>query len=523
MSMTSEEVNLLIYQYLIESGFTHTAFNFVNESRASQTSINTQYMSPGALIKIIQKGIQFVECEIAVATNTNSAQFEEDQLSLIEAVSPVLVANRQKRLQDQAQSRLTQSHAQSERPEGRRSEEPPHRVPLRDDANRIGDVGLLGSQGVPEKTKEELETTISPSRARFLRGHESEVFICAWNPKMDILASGSGDSTARIWNLMDPDSREAKSCVLWHAERKPNVQQAEPVQKGVHDVTSLDWNKEGQCLCTGSYDGFARIWSNSGELMSTLGAHKGPIFALKWNKTGTHILSAGVDKSTIIWNAAEGKREQQFAFHSAPALDVDWKDDKTFASCSTDQCIFVCRLGSDKPLKTFRGHNNEVNAIKWDPQGRLLASCSDDQTLKLWSMDSPTAIHDLQAHKKEIYTIKWSPSGPGTDNPNCNVMLASASFDTTIRIWDVEQGIGIHTLSRHSDPVYSVAFSPDARLLASGSFDKHIYVWSTQTGALVHQYTSTGGIFEVCWNHRGDKLAASGSDGSVVVLDMRKL
>ena len=52
---------------------------------------------------------------------------------------------------------------------------------------------------------------------------------------------------------MDHDNREAKSCVLWHAERKPNVPQAEPVQKGVHDVTSLDWNKEGQCLCTGDY------------------------------------------------------------------------------------------------------------------------------------------------------------------------------------------------------------------------------------------------------------------------------
>ncbi|OQV23843.1 F-box-like/WD repeat-containing protein TBL1XR1 [Hypsibius exemplaris] len=528
MSMTSEEVNLLIYQYLIESGFNHTAFNFVNESRASQTSINTQYMSPGALIKIIQKGIQFVECEIAVATNTNSAQFEEDQLSLIEAVSPVLVTNRQKRLQE-AQPRMVQSHGGAgDRPEGRRSPSPQggnrdgnrRGVAMGDDASvRAG--GDQAGQTSQEKTKEELETTIAASKARFLRGHESEVFICAWNPKMDLLASGSGDSTARIWDLtttVDP----VKSCTLWHADRKPTAQPVE-IQKGVHDVTSLDWNKEGQCLCTGSYDGFARIWSNNGELRSTLGAHKGPIFALKWNKSGSHILSAGVDKTTIIWNAAEGKKEQQFAFHNAPALDVDWKDDRTFASCSTDQCIYVCRLGADKPLKTFRGHVNEVNAIKWDPQGRLLASCSDDQTLKLWSMDSVTAIHDLQAHKKEIYTIKWSPSGPGTDNPNCNVMLASASFDTTIRIWDVEQGICIHTLSKHSDPVYSVAFSPDSRLLASGSFDKHIYVWSTQTGALVHQYTSTGGIFEVCWNHRGDKLAASGSDGSVVVLDMRKL
>jgi WD40 repeat protein len=49
-------------------------------------------------------------------------------------------------------------------------------------------------------------------------------------------------------------------------------------------------------LATGSYDGFARIWYASGGIKSTLGQHKGPIFALKWNKTGDYILSAGVDR-----------------------------------------------------------------------------------------------------------------------------------------------------------------------------------------------------------------------------------
>jgi transducin (beta)-like 1 len=49
-------------------------------------------------------------------------------------------------------------------------------------------------------------------------------------------------------------------------------------------------------LATGSYDGYARIWSTNGMLRSTLGQHKGPIFALKWNKKGNFILSAGVDK-----------------------------------------------------------------------------------------------------------------------------------------------------------------------------------------------------------------------------------
>ena len=164
---------------------------------------------------------------------------------------------------------------------------------------------------------------------------------------------------------------------------------------------------------------------------------------MKWNKKGNYILSAGVDRTTIIWDANSGHCEQQFAFHTAPALDVDWQSDTTFASCSTDQKIHVCRLGETRVVKTFHGHQNEVNAIKWDPQGRLLASCSDDMTLKVISrflenvfqrkftfsdrfghMSKDTPVHNLQAHNKEIYTIKWSPTGPGTMNPNATLLLS---------------------------------------------------------------------------------------------------
>ena len=52
------------------------------------------------------------------------------------------------------------------------------------------------------------------------------------------------------------------------------------------------------------------------------------------------------------------------------------------------------------------------------------------------------------------------------------MVLASASFDSTVRLWDVEKGTCTHTLTRHREPVYSVAFSPDGKFLASGSFDK---------------------------------------------------
>ena len=94
-------------------------------------------------------------------------------------------------------------------------------------------------------------TEISAEKSTVLKGHDSEVFICAWNPKQDLLASGSGDSTARIWNLTkggDATVEVLKHCIKMEGKEVPSNK----------DVTSLDWNCDGKLLATGSYDGYAR-------------------------------------------------------------------------------------------------------------------------------------------------------------------------------------------------------------------------------------------------------------------------
>lgn len=89
---------------------------------------------------------------------------------------------------------------------------------------------------VPDSMEVDQSIEIPASKATVLRGHESEVFICAWNPTTDLLASGSGDSTARIWDMSD-NSTSPNQLVLRHCIQKGGTEV--PSNK---DVTSLDWN-----------------------------------------------------------------------------------------------------------------------------------------------------------------------------------------------------------------------------------------------------------------------------------------
>ena len=115
--------------------------------------------------------------------------------------------------------------------------------------------------------------------------------------------------------------------------------------------------------------------------------------------------------------------------------------------------------------------------------------------------------------------MKWSPTGPGTPNLNRPRRVATASYDTTVKIWDPETGQNLHSLTKQTDSVFAIEFDGTGEFLLSGSFDGFVNVWNVDTGNLIKSIKVGSGVFDVSWNIRGDKFAAALADHTIVVMD----
>ncbi|KAF9102737.1 hypothetical protein BGX27_010870 [Mortierella sp. AM989] len=518
MSVTSEEINYLIFRYLQESGFVHTGFAFQNESHIHKSDYRNANVQPGALVSVLQKGLLYMDLELHV----NEDGTERECTGPVALIGPHRCDRQLKKAKREV---LNSRGNKRDRKENKRSQkqqqdrEKTTKMEADEDVNeedtmmgtdQVEDVSVVGTPAAETADIPEVKM-IPASDAISLRGHTADVFVCSWNPSLpSLLASGAGDATARLWQIpTGSDEALQDPIVLKHLPSLTDTNK---------DVTTMDWNASGTLLATGFFDGQARIWTQRGELRYLMSQHRGPIFALKWNKKGNYILTGSLDHTTIVWDATTGESKRQHEFHTGAVLDVDWLDNNTFATSSSDGKVYVCKVDSSEPTKVFAGHKDEVNAVRWDPLGELLASCSDDKSAKIWSMSHDDCVFDLTSHSEAVYDMTWAPREASSMEPR---ILATASFDMSVRLWDANNGNCLRVLSRHTEAVYTVAFNPTGTHIATGSPDATINIWRVQDGALVKTYQGEGGIFEVDWNSTGDKLAACVANGTLVVAHIK--
>jgi WD40 repeat protein len=127
----------------------------------------------------------------------------------------------------------------------------------------------------------------------------------------------------------------------------------------------------------------------------------------------------------------------------------------------------------------LRGHTGAVTAVAFSADDRLLASASADKRVKLWDVASGKEVRTLKGHMARVTGLAFSPDGR---------RLVSAGADRTVRVWDTATGRQLRALEGHQAPVTSVAFSPDGRHLASGSEDRAVRIWDADTGRMVFEF-----------------------------------
>ena len=159
--------------------------------------------------------------------------------------------------------------------------------------------------------------------------------------------------------------------------------------------------------------------------------------------------------------------------------------------------------------RTIAAHADWVRCLSFTPNSTQLISGSFDKTIKLWQLDTGVAIHTLtDDRRKGVFALAVSPDGK---------LLASGSWDERIELWNLETGELLQHLTHHQASVRSLAISPDSKTLVSGSFDRTIVLWSLPEGKVIKTLTAPEPIAAIALSADGKFLVSTGDDGAIEI------
>jgi WD40 repeat protein len=185
-------------------------------------------------------------------------------------------------------------------------------------------------------------------------------------------------------------------------------------------------------------------------------------------------------------------------------------DGKLLYIATADNMITVRSVATGKLVQSLRGHADVAHALAVGPGAGLLASASKDGTIRLWDLRDRAGATTFEGQTDWAWHVAYSPDGR---------VLASASKDGSVILWEAETRRQLAIL-QHPLWVNSVAFSHDGRTVGTGSDDGFVRLWNAETGQLIATLRGHPGVVEsVAFSPTGGLFVSGGKKGEMIFWD----
>ena len=323
---------------------------------------------------------------------------------------------------------------------------------------------------------------------------------------------------------------------LWEMPTFTNVHTLSISQE---KISSVAVNPSGEWLAFGARKlGQLLVWEWQSE--SYILKQQGHFFdvnTLAYSPDGQYIATGGDDGKVKLWNTRSGFCIITFSQHTASVSSVQFASQgQVLFSASLDGTVRAFDLVRYRNFRTFTSPSPvQFSCLAVDPSGEVITAGSTDSfEVFLWSVQTGKLLDVLAGHEGPVSSLAFSP----TTN-----ILASGSWDKTVRVWDVfSRSHAVEPFQLNAD-VLSLAFRPDGQELVVSTLDGQLTFFSTelskQTNIIEGRKDISGGrkvddrvaasnnasskaFTSVAWSADGSCVLAGGNSKYVALYDTRE-